>query len=451
MPAPSAPTVAIVGAGLSGLALAIFITRLLPDATIKIYEVRPADQPSSAGTINMTPNALRVLDHLGVYKTLATQGYNFENLTMLNHNLDLFASVPMANVPEFGYQSLRIERRNIHAALLKEAQSKSQIEIIYDCKCTSITDSLSSSTVSITFASGTTTTADLLIACDGIHSTVRKFFVSDPAARDAHFMHSLSIGGFISAAQIAPYNPKNLPYPIMMFAPESQTGANFMLWPYSNDGSELTFFTTLPKETEEADWKAAYADKQKLKDILLTTFNAPDSPWNNLVKRTIEQSDPAMYRHWAFYKHTLPEKFYSDSGRVIVIGDAAHAMPPSGGQGGAMAFEDAETLAYTLAHTLRQSDSSEGLGPAAALANLQMWSEHRLQRLRTIQELNARMTNLRKAGSGVIGGVLFTVKMWVIWAMSWLGVLGRTRRTVNNYDAKKEAEGLFGEDITKLE
>ncbi|KAF3918287.1 hypothetical protein ABW21_db0203684 [Orbilia brochopaga] len=449
MPASSAPNVAIVGAGLSGLALAIFITRLLPDAKIKIYEVRPADQPSSVGTINMTPNALRVLDHLGVYKTIATQGYNFDNLTMLNHNLDLFASVPIANVAEFGYQSLRIERRLIHSALLKAAQSKSQIEIFYDCKCNSITDSPSG--VSITLSTGETTTADLLIACDGIHSTVRRSFVSDPAARDAHFMGQLSIGGFITAAEIAEYSPKNITYPIMMFAPESQTGANFMLWPYSNDGQNLTFFTTLPHPTEEADWKATYADKQKLKDILTQTFNAPDSPWNILVKRTIELSDANDYRFWAFYKHTLPEKFYSESGRVIIIGDAAHAMPPSGGQGGAMAFEDAETLAYTIAHTLREPDDSEGLGSTAALANLQKWSDHRLQRLTAIAELNARMTSLRKAGNGFIGGVLFAAKMWVIWIMSWLGVLGRTRRAVNNYDARKEAEVLFGEAVTNSE
>ncbi|KAK6347295.1 hypothetical protein TWF696_007367 [Orbilia brochopaga] len=451
MPASAAPTIAIIGGGLSGLALAIFVARLLPDATIKIYEVRPADQPSSWGTINMTPNALRVLDRLGVYKTIAPQGYNFDNLTMLNHNLDLFASVPIANVAEFGYQSLRIERRLIHAALLKEARSKPQIEILYDRKCTGITDSPSSSTVSITFSSGETVTADLLIACDGIHSTVRKSFVSDPAAREAHFMNQLSIGGFITAAEIAEYSPKNVTYPIMMFAPESQTGANFMLWPYTHDGQNLTFFTTLPKETEEADWKAAYDDKQKLKDILMETFSAPDSPWNTLVKRTIELSDASKYRHWAFYKHTLPEKFYSDSGRVIIIGDAAHAMPPSGGQGGAMAFEDAETLAYTLAYTLRDSNGSSRLGSATALENLQKWSDHRLQRLRTIAELNARMTSLRKAGNGFVGGVLFAVKMWVIWIMSWLGVLGRTRRAVNNYDAKKEAEVLFGEAITKME
>jgi 2-polyprenyl-6-methoxyphenol hydroxylase-like FAD-dependent oxidoreductase len=38
----------------------------------------------------------------------------------------------------------------------------------------------------------------------------------------------------------------------------------------------------------------------------------------------------------------------SPSEKIILIGDAAHAITPSGGQGGAMAFEDAETLAYAI-------------------------------------------------------------------------------------------------------
>jgi 2-polyprenyl-6-methoxyphenol hydroxylase-like FAD-dependent oxidoreductase len=40
---------------------------------------------------------------------------------------------------------------------------------------------------------------------------------------------------------------------------------------------------------------------------------------------------------------------FSPTGRVVLIGDAAHAIPPSAGQCGAMAREDAEALAHTLA------------------------------------------------------------------------------------------------------
>jgi 2-polyprenyl-6-methoxyphenol hydroxylase-like FAD-dependent oxidoreductase len=41
--------------------------------------------------------------------------------------------------------------------------------------------------------------------------------------------------------------------------------------------------------------------------------------------------------------------FFSPTGRGVLIGDAAHTLPPSGGQSGAMALEDAEALAHTLA------------------------------------------------------------------------------------------------------
>ncbi|KAK6349315.1 hypothetical protein TWF730_010064 [Orbilia blumenaviensis] len=442
----ASPQVIIIGSGLSGLSLSIFLTRLIPTATIKIYEVRPSTHPSTTGTINLTPNALRVLDHLGIYKSLIPQGFNFDNLTMLNHQFDFLASIPIAGVSEFEYQSLRIERRIVHSALLEKVQGQPQVEIIYDAKCESVEES--DSTVTVRFTNGTSATGDILIACDGIHSTVRKSFVKDPKDFDPKYTGQISVGGNITKAQIQEYNLKNNPYPMMMFGPEAGKGASFMVWPYNHDGDQFTFFTTLSKPDEEKDWKE-FSDKQKLKDIMQETFLSEDSPWNEMVKKTVELSDVDSYRFWPFYLHSIPEKFYSEKARIVLIGDAAHAMPPSGGQGAAMAFEDAETLAYSLAGVLSTESS---LGTPQGLEIMSKWSEHRIARMKTIQELNRRMADMRKGSTGSTSGVMFTVKVWAIWVLGLLGVLGRTRRAINNYDANKEAVGWLGEaTIGKLE
>ncbi|RVD86201.1 uncharacterized protein DFL_004490 [Arthrobotrys flagrans] len=437
------PKIIIIGSGLSGLSLSLFLTRLLPTASIKIYEVRPSTHPSTSGTINLTPNALRVLDHLGIYESLIPQGFNFDNLTLLNHQFDFLASIPIAGISEFGYQSLRIERRIVHSALLRKvAERSSQIEIIYDSKCESVEES--DADVTVNFTDGTSTTGDVVIACDGIHSTVRKSFVKDPKNFNPKYTGQISIGGTITKSQIQEFNINNNPYPLMMFGPESSTGANFVVWPYDRSGDKFTFFTTLSKPDEDNDGWKSYADgKELLKSIMQETFSSDGSPWNEMVKKTIELSDAEGYAFWPYYLHSIPEKFYSEKARVILIGDAAHAMPPSGGQGAAMAFEDAETLAYSLAAAFT-AESGSDINTPHGREILSKWSDHRIERMKTIHEMKERMSDMRKGGSGSTSGFMFTVKVWTIWLLGFLGVLGRTRRAVNNYDARKEAAVWVG-------
>lgn len=98
----------------------------------------------------------------------------------------------------------------------------------------------------------------------------------------------------------------------------------------------------------------------------------------------------------------------SSSGRVILIGDAAHAIPPSGGQGAASAFEDAETLAYVLGKL-----SLPGCNLPTLRDNLQVWETHRQQRISQILAYTIQAGNIRKRSSGMMQ----VFKEWTIWAM----------------------------------
>lgn len=102
------------------------------------------------------------------------------------------------------------------------------------------------------------------------------------------------------------------------------------------------------------------------------------------------------------------EHWVSHSGRVILIGDAAHAIPPSGGQGAASAFEDAETLAYVLGK-LRLP----GVGPTSLKEDLRKWETHRMDRIKQILDYTIKAGNIRKRSSGIMR----IFKEWAIWAM----------------------------------
>jgi 2-polyprenyl-6-methoxyphenol hydroxylase-like FAD-dependent oxidoreductase len=90
---------------------------------------------------------------------------------------------------------------------------------------------------------------------------------------------------------------------------------------------------------------------------------------------------------------------------VIIIGDAAHAFSPQGGQGAAMAFEDAETLAYTMAQP-------NFLSQKTTLLNA--WQTHRQQRVKLVKAYTDRNGKLRTPNDSYFQQV---IKDWVMWAV----------------------------------
>lgn len=76
--ASSTPTVAIIGGGLAGLALALSLHQ--EGITSTVFEAR-AQPLYIGGAVMLSPNALKILDKLGVYKEVRKEGYEFRNLT----------------------------------------------------------------------------------------------------------------------------------------------------------------------------------------------------------------------------------------------------------------------------------------------------------------------------------------------------------------------------------
>jgi salicylate hydroxylase len=72
------------------------------------------------------------------------------------------------------------------------------------------------------------------------------------------------------------------------------------------------------------------------------------------LKRLVDMVTQAT--EWPIMSIEIPDNWSSDSGRAIIIGDAAHAMTPYMALGAAMAVEDACALAASLSHMKQQED-----------------------------------------------------------------------------------------------
>jgi 2-polyprenyl-6-methoxyphenol hydroxylase-like FAD-dependent oxidoreductase len=374
---PSISSLAIIGAGLGGLTLALALKKY--NITSQLFEMRDPSY-DVGGAIMLSPNALRVLDNLGVYERIRNKGYNFETLTFKEDNEEsgykttgkyLFGHEEM-----YGFKALRIYRSVLIAELRKMVEEL-DIEIQYGMKYDQIIREDSTS-VTFAFQNGTEKTADILIGADGIHSKIRSYFSPNIIAQYSGF---LGVTYAISSSKIR-LPTIDFPLPVTL---HGKNGA-FVFAPQNVDGGELFVGRQFryPMQDRSA-WDALLKDKEEL----IAMHQADMEQWSDLVQSGQEQAsapETHSFNIWPF--HTVPklESWASETGRVIILGDAAHAIPPTAGQGANQAFEDSYSLACLLKTVGSEVDLKEGL---------KIWQDYRQERVDKVLDLTNQMNNIR--------------------------------------------------------
>ena len=372
MPTSPPSQVAIIGAGLSGLSLSLALNKI--DIQSTIWEVRPQEFVQG-GAIMLSPNALRVLDAIGVYERIRDRGFHFEALTFKDKNDETTDVYYFGHEKLYGYQAFRVYRQ-ILIDELKLMLSELGIQVNYEIKFTHVVAETSES-VEFAFADGSVSTASLLIGADGIHSTLRKAIYPTVEPKYLGFV------GMTSAIQTShlrfPPNEAKYPLPVTIAA---SPGA-FVIAPQDVDGSEVLIGTqgAFP-EQDRNGWSNLQANK----DEVVSIFSRNKESWPDLVQSAIENIDKNTINTWPYYAVPRLDKWTSSSGKVIILGDAAHAVPPTSGQAVNQAFEDVWMLALLL----------KNIGEAVKLEEaLEFWQAWRQERVDRILDLTKAMNNKR--------------------------------------------------------
>ncbi|KUJ16535.1 FAD dependent oxidoreductase [Mollisia scopiformis] len=375
--------VAIIGAGLSGLALALALHQ--QSISCAVYEAREAPL-NVGGALMLMPNGLKVLGKLGVYDSLQKRGYNFEHIYIQDVDSGkILEKIDYGNVERYGFQALRLYRYIVLEELLVAVKAKG-IPIHFNKRFSHIVSETEDS-VSWQFHDGSTETASLLIGADGIHSTVRSHLFPDIKPV---FANMAAIVAAIPTAQLSlppPTDPNlNSPsntYPIPSGLTVPGLGA-FVIAPQTHAGDEVMITVQRPM----ASTSISSSDKDALRSLLRQ--NSDRFP--PIVQNAVREIPDAQLRIWHFYHIPRLERWMR--GRVLIVGDSAHAIPPSGGQGANMAFEDVYLVALVLG---RLGGKPSGGELERALLG---WQRFRQRRVDRVLELNRQMDLRRMPSAG---------------------------------------------------
>lgn len=300
--------VLIIGAGTSGLASALALHALGISCTV--YELR-ATPSTIGGAINLTPNALRCLDHLGVLEHLQGKGCTTRSIEIFSAlSGQRIGELSFRNTDKFQYHALRIPRIQLMQALL-EVLEGTTVKIEYGKKLVALAESEAS--VEATFEDGSIAKGDILLGCDGIHSNVRMKLV-DPN-RAPVYSNTATAYGMVPVSSIS--SP-------IHFEDTSVNSARrgSLLTAFCDADKQTLYFAAVMEVKSELNhegWKAQGSDQETIRKEINSRFGGLKLPF--LVEMVEKVEDLFFYP-----VYVLPPGGQWSFDRVMLLGDAAHAV-----------------------------------------------------------------------------------------------------------------------------
>jgi len=354
-------TAAVIGGGIAGTAAAIALQSA--GFTPVIHERSEHGVADERGAfLTVAVNGLAALRSLGLDPAeLLAAGYPTPRLVLSNGAGRRLADLPLGGPTADGTVTTTIKRADLYAAL-RSAAVRDGIDIRYSKRLVTLAED--ADRVTAGFADGTSVSGDLLVGADGINSRTRALL--DPAAPAPQYLGLLNAGGFTTGPVGAELD--RTPGLVHM----TYGRRCFFGWSVAPDGS-VWWFANPPSKAPHAGFTP-----DRWRSHLLDLFAADTGPAAAIIRATGEVLGP-----WDTFD--LPRVPVWRTGRTVLIGDAAHAVSPSSGQGASMAIEDAVTLGRCLA-----SD-----GVPAALAG---YEQRRRARVEKVVAFGRRNSSGKTAG-----------------------------------------------------
>ncbi|KAF2840930.1 FAD binding domain protein [Patellaria atrata CBS 101060] len=357
--------VIIIGAGISGLSTYLYLRKLVPSITdITIYESHRPRTTSSlesqnyedlsastaivGGGLGVSPNGMYVLKDLDpeIYTAVIEQGFLCDHFTFKGANGWTLSKVPTNDKRQKEGAGLeKCVSSSRHGVWLCLKRKVPDEEIVY--RRVSEVGISEDGKPAVKFQDGSPAViADFVIGADGVKSTVLKAIMGDQYSEiyAPHYEGLAGVGGFLNV---------DIPSEILQDKSMIFTFGGTGFFGYAAHGSpsnkSLMWWSTFQADIMPEHGTINLADYRKQ---LVERHGYWKDP---VVRKVVELAEfDTVYPTW-----TTPELPTWSENRVLLIGDAAHALQPTSGQGVSQGLEDSQTLALLLAHYLSDASLNE--------------------------------------------------------------------------------------------
>lgn len=314
----------IIGGGIAGPVTAMALQRAGIDSVV--YEAYGHGADGIGAYLTLAVNGLAALDELGLLETVTGLGFETPRMRFLSGTGKVLGGFPNGPRTPSRHVSRTVTRGDLYRALRDETLRRG-IEVRHGRRLTDARPTADG--VTAIFADGSQAHGDLLIGCDGLQSRTRRLI--DPKAPEARYTGLLNTGGYATGVEV----PDDVGVMNMIFGKRA-----FFCYMKHPDGS-LWWFANPPQAAEPTPAELAAITPEQWRARLLDLFRADTGP----AVAAIDATETIM-APWGTYD--FPSVPVWRSGRMVIVGDAAHATSPSSGQGASMAIEDALVLARCL-------------------------------------------------------------------------------------------------------
>ena len=313
----------VIGGGIAGAATALALQKAGIEPVV--YEAR-ASASGLGAFLTLGSNGIEALRVLGADAPTIAAGFPTPAMTLRSGTGKRLGEVPASSARPGGETSRTLTRSELAGALVAEAERR-EIRIQHGRRLVGAVETAGG--VRARFADGGEAEGAVLIGADGVHSAVRR--VIDPAAPAPSYGGLLNTGGFArgvrSGAEPGRYE--------LIF------GRRAFFGHVTAPDGDVWWFANVPLKEEPSAEELRRLRGDDWRRRLLDLFADDAGPAVELIGATGELMPVSPI-------HSIPRLPRWHRGRMLVLGDAAHAPSPSSGQGASLAIEDAVVLAVCL-------------------------------------------------------------------------------------------------------
>lgn len=368
--------VLIVGAGPSGLSVAkAFQNRgIYPDIIEKEAQIR-----SDGAGIAIPANGSWALHKLGI--DISSTALPIQSMQFTDDQGEVLVKEKIDAIHPEGAQFYSLGRDELVKQLLSHLDKRIQIQTSTTLK----SFSEENDRVLVEFSNGDVKSYDLVIGCDGIHSSLRHQIHPDELPE---FLGLLVWRAVIDA-------PEGIAMPTYML------GADRLVLLYPMPGNQTYVYGHIfqsEKNLPSSSFSHEFSCFGGLASLALHAIEQ-----QNLCEKKVH-----FYIHHMEKSHSVRFKLEGFS-RVLLVGDAAHAFGPMLQNGAAQAFEDAYVLQELLSHKMKTEEVSGFIDAfeqrrKTRVQNIFAMSNAKIQAISNPEQIQGRNEAIRKMGAPNVNG-----------------------------------------------